>query len=101
VVTAVLSAYSSEVYPTIIRGRGGGLAAGATKAGGVLIIAMVVAKLASPSMRATALIGVVPLVLALGAVIAFGTETRERPLEEISANLVPVMAGGGQPEQGS
>jgi putative MFS transporter len=92
VVTAVIGAYSSEVYPTLIRARGSGLAAGATKAGGVLIIAMVTAKLASPSMRATALIGVVPLVLALGAVLAFGTETRKRPLEEISASLVPATA---------
>jgi MFS transporter, putative metabolite:H+ symporter len=93
VVTAVIGAYSSEVYPTLIRSRGSGLAAGATKAGGVLIIAMVVAKLASPSMRATALIGVVPLALALVAVFVFGTETRQRPLEEISADLVPATAG--------
>ncbi|HEY2576148.1 MAG TPA: MFS transporter [Streptosporangiaceae bacterium] len=102
VVTAVISAYSSEVYPTLIRARGGGLAAGATKAGGVLIIALVAASLASPSMRTTALIGLVPMVLALGAVFAFGTETRKRQLEEISADLlVPVTAGGPVPGQGS
>jgi putative MFS transporter len=94
VVTAVIGAYSSEVYPTIIRGRGSGLAAGATKAGGVLIIAMVTGSIASPSMRATALTGVVPLVLAIGAVLAFGTETRKRPLEEISAHLIPATVSG-------
>src|SRR5579859_657492 len=101
VVTAVIGAYSSEVYPTLVRARGSGLAAGATKAGGVLIIAMVTASLASPSMRATALIGVVPLVLALVAVVVFGTETRKRQLEEISANLVPVTAGSPMAEQSS
>jgi MFS transporter, putative metabolite:H+ symporter len=92
-VVALLGAYSSEVYPTLLRGRGGGLAAGASKAGGVLVIAMVTAALASPSMRATALVGVIPLLLALGAVVAFGTETRKRPLEEITADLVPAAAG--------
>lgn len=90
-VVAVLGAYSSEVYPTLIRARGGGLAAGASKAGGVLVIAMVTASIASPSMRATALAGVVPLLLALAAVIFYATETRKRKLEEISADLV---AGG-------
>src|SRR5262249_33561615 len=41
-VTAVLSVYSAEIYPTRIRSRGTGLAAGASKAGGVMIIALVV-----------------------------------------------------------
>lgn len=88
-VVAVLGAYSSEVYPTLIRARGGGLAAGAGKAGGVLVIAMVTAAIASPSLRTTALAGAIPLVLALGTVVFFATETRKRNLEEISADLVP------------
>jgi putative MFS transporter len=98
-VVAILGAYSSEVYPTLLRGRGGGLAAGASKAGGVLVIAMVTAAVASPSMRATALAGIVPLVLAVAAVAFFATETRKRNLEEISARLVapglePLLAQG-------
>lgn len=99
-VVAILGAYSSEIYPTLLRGRGGGLAAGASKAGGVLVIAMVTAAIASPSMRATALIGVIPMVLALAAVVVFGAETRKRPLEEISASLAPVTVGAPLAGQG-
>ena len=40
-VTAVMSAYSSEIFPTRVRSRGTGLIAGASKAGGVLVIALV------------------------------------------------------------
>ena len=40
-VVAALSAYSAEIFPTALRSRGAGLAAGFSKAGGVLIIALV------------------------------------------------------------
>jgi putative MFS transporter len=81
---AVLAAYSSEIYPTRIRSRGTGLAAGAGKAGGVLIIAFIVAAVAPPSIATTALLGALPLVLALVALAVFGVETRGRQLEEIT-----------------
>lgn len=87
---AVVIAYSSEVYPTKIRSRGTGLAAGATKAGGVLIIALVVAAIAAPSIAVTALIGAVPLGLATLALAFFGIETRKRRLEEITAEEMAV-----------
>lgn len=88
---AVLGAYGSELYPTIVRARGGGLAAGASKAGGVVIIALTAAAIATPSIRTTALLATVPLVLAAGATIMFGIETSRRRLDEISADsLVPV-----------
>ena len=83
--TAVAVAYASEVYPTRIRSRGTGLAAGATKFGGVLILAIVVAKVAIPSISRTALFGAIPLVLAIVAVMAFGVETRQKRLERITA----------------
>jgi MFS transporter, putative metabolite:H+ symporter len=56
-VTAVLSVYSSEIYPTRIRSHGSGLAAGATKtrwrrARGP--------RLATPSLANTTLIGAIP-----------------------------------------
>jgi putative MFS transporter len=84
-VVAVLSAYSAEIFPPRLRSRGSGLAAGFSKAGGVLIIALVVAAVAPPSITGTALIGALPLALAALAVGLFGPETHKRQLEEITA----------------
>ncbi len=84
-IVAVLFAYSSEVFPTRIRSRGTGLAAAASKAGGVVIIALVAAEITPPSIAWTALIGAVPMALAVVAVALFGVETRRRRLEEITA----------------
>jgi len=84
-VVAVLAAYSSEVYPTRIRSRGTGMAAGASKAGGVLVIALVVGAVAPPTIAATALIGAIPMTLAALAALGFGVETRRRRLEQITA----------------
>ena len=85
ILNAVLAAYTAEVYPTVVRARGSGLSAGATKAGGVLILALVVAAVAVPSVRVTAALGVIPMALAVIAIIAFGPETRHRRLELITA----------------
>ncbi len=82
---AVLASYSSEVYPTRIRSRGTGLAAAASKAGGVLIIALVAAAVAAPSISVTALLGGIPMAMTAIAVAFFGVETRKRRLEEITA----------------
>ncbi|MGH2724509.1 MAG: hypothetical protein ACRDI0_09660 [Actinomycetota bacterium] len=84
-VVAVLSSYSSEIYPTRIRSRGAGLAAGVSKFGGVIIIALVVAAVAPPSISVTALLGGVPMLLAAMALVLWGLETRKRRLEEITA----------------
>lgn len=92
-VGAVLGAYGTEVYPTLVRTRGAGLAAGASKAGGVLIIALVVAAVAAPSIAVTALLGAVPMAVAAVAVLAFGVETRRRRLEEITHQLAASEAG--------
>lgn len=81
---AVLSAYASEIYPTRVRSRGSGFAAGMTKAGGVLIIAVVVAAATIPSIALTALIGAIPLLLGLVIFWRTGLETRQRRLEEIT-----------------
>ncbi len=84
-VTAVLSVYSSEIYPTRIRSRGTGLAAGASKAGGVMIIALVTYGVAAPSLAGTTLVGGIPMALAAIAILLFGVETRNRQLEQITA----------------
>jgi MFS transporter, putative metabolite:H+ symporter len=84
-VIAVLSAYSTEIFPTRLRSRGSGVAAGFSKAGGVVIIALVALAVAPPSIADTALIGAVPMALAAVAVALFGPETRKRQLEEITA----------------
>jgi len=84
-VVAVLSAYSTEIFPTRLRSRGTGLAAGISKAGGLVIIALVVIAVAPPSIADTALIGALPLALAALAITFFGPETRNRQLEEITA----------------
>jgi len=92
--TAVTAAYASEIYPTRIRARGTGLAAAGTKLGGVLILAAVAAALATPSITATALLGAVPLVIAIALIVVFGVETRNKALEQITAEE---LAGVGEP----
>lgn len=111
-VVAVLSAYSAEIFPTRLRSRGSGLAAGFSKAGGVLIIALVAVEVAPPSITGTALIGALPLTVAALAVALFGPETRRRQLEEITAEQfggrrmtarapsLAVPAGRGEADRG-
>ncbi|CAM3951014.1 hypothetical protein GCM10009799_09240 [Nocardiopsis rhodophaea] len=65
VLTAVLTAYTSELYPTRLRSRGCGLCAGAGKIGGVAVSAVLVAGLAIPSVQSTSLLGLFPLLAAL------------------------------------
>jgi putative MFS transporter len=86
-VVAMVAAYASEVYPTRIRARGTGLAAGMTKAGGVLILAVVVSEPNVPGIRTTALIGAIPLVIAAACFLISGPETRRRGLEDITRDL--------------
>ncbi len=82
---AMLTPYSSEVYPTRIRARGTGLAGMTGRAGGFLGVGIVLAGLAPPTIRGAALIGAIPIALAIVAVIRYGIETRRRRLEEITA----------------
>jgi putative MFS transporter len=86
VIASVLAAYSSEIYPTRIRSRGSGLSAGVGKLGGVLVTILLVAGIAAPSIGLTALLGVVPLVLAVIAVAVFGVETR-KSAPKVSASV--------------
>lgn len=92
-VVAVVAGYAAEVYPTLVRSRGTGLASGMTKAGGVLILALTVAATSIPSIGATAVIGAVPLLLAAVMFLWIGPETRGRRLEDISGDLMEAPAG--------
>jgi MFS transporter, putative metabolite:H+ symporter len=90
-VVAVLSAYSAEIFPTRLRSRGSGLAAGISKAAGVVVIALVAVSVAAPSIADTALMGALPMALAAIAVALFGPETRNRQLEAITAEQLGVL----------
>lgn len=82
---AVLAPYSAEVYPTAIRGVGSGVAAGATKLGGVFALGLSVAAIAPPAISGSAVLAGVPAVIAAFMLLLFGIETRGRTLEEISS----------------
>jgi MFS transporter, putative metabolite:H+ symporter len=86
---AVLAAYAAEVFPTGIRARASGLAAGTSKAGGVLVSVIIVAAVTLPSIGSTALIGAIAMGIAALTFAAVGVETRGRTLEEISTERVP------------
>lgn len=85
ILNAVLGAYTAEVYPTVVRARGSGVSAGATKAGGVAILVLVLVAFAAPSIAMTAALGAIPMAAAVIALAAFGPETRHKPLELITA----------------
>ncbi|HEX3960737.1 MAG TPA: MFS transporter [Trebonia sp.] len=92
---AVLTAYCAEVYPTRVRSSATGLAAGASKAGGVVIIALVAGAVAMPSLTTTALLGGIPLIAAILGIAVFGVETRGHELEDIiAAAPSPALADG-------
>lgn len=94
-VAAIAIVYASEIYPTRIRSRGTGLAAGATKAGGVLIIALVVAATTTPSIPLTALIGAIPLIVGTVAFVFAGNETRSQRLEDINRAQISLVGDRG------
>ncbi len=87
-VVAVLSVYSAEIYPTRVRSRGSGFAAGASKAGGVAIIGLVAFGITTPSISMVALIGAIPMTLAVILIAMFGVETRQRRLEDITSETL-------------
>jgi MFS transporter, putative metabolite:H+ symporter len=81
---AVLTPYSSEVYPTLVRARGTGLAGMCARGGGLIGVGGVAAGIAPPGLTGAAVVGAVPAVLAALAVARYGVETRRRRLEEIA-----------------
>ncbi|HEX9712787.1 MAG TPA: MFS transporter [Actinomycetota bacterium] len=85
-VISMLSPYTAEVYPTELRGTGSGLAAGASKMGGIigpqaagLILGI------STGFAGVATMMAVPSIVAAVALVVKGVETKGRGLEEIEA----------------
>jgi putative MFS transporter len=85
-VIAMLSPYAAEVFPTDLRGTGSGIAAAASKSGGMIgPPAMGLLLAGSAGFAIPALATAVPIALA-ALVLAFtGIETRGRGLEYLSA----------------
>ena len=80
--TSLLSPYCTEVFPTRLRSTGSGLAAGASKAGGVVGQAAALLQFA-PSLALSAVLTAAPVLLAAVLIAGVGIETRGRRLEEI------------------
>lgn len=96
-VVGVLSAYAAEIYPTWVRSRGTGHAAAMTKAGGVAIIALVVAAASVPSIATTAIVGAIPLVIGAAVFAWVAPETFRRPLDEIVGAVASGNPAGDTP----
>jgi putative MFS transporter len=76
---AMLSPYSTEQYPTALRATGSGVAAAASKVGGLagpLLLGV------APVLGTMALIVAVPLVAATAVLFVTGLETAGQPLLE-------------------
>ncbi|ESQ82171.1 MFS transporter [Asticcacaulis sp. AC466] len=81
-ILAILLPYASESYPLKIRGRATGWIAACTKGGGVLAQTLSITALVPPLGIAAGMI-IVPIVLALGLFIRYGTETRGLDLRDL------------------
>ncbi|WP_290995441.1 MFS transporter [Hyphomicrobium sp.] len=82
--SAVVSVYASEIYPTHMRARGGGLAAASTKLGGLVVVALVSSGLATPSTQSIALVGAASMTFASILALIILIETRSRRLEQLA-----------------
>ncbi len=81
---SAVAPYATEIYPTVIRGAGSGVVAGATKLGGVIALGIAVMSWAPPGLAGAAVLAAVPAAAAALLLIPFGLETRGRRLEEIN-----------------
>ena len=93
-ILAMILPYASESYPVRIRGRATGWVAACTKAGGVLAQAVSIAALVPP-LGISAVIISVPVLIALGLFIRFGTETRGLDLRQLERPQLAGQVGSG------
>lgn len=78
-IVAMVSAYAAEIYPTLDRSTGSGIAAAAGKAGGLIGLGLAVL---TPSVVALALVGATAMALSPALLWWGGQETAGRPLTE-------------------
>jgi putative MFS transporter len=83
-VVSMLSPYAAEVYPTELRGAGSGLAAAASKLGGLVGPPLIGSMLTGAGVFLPALVTAVPIAVAGLALAFIGVETRSRSLEHLS-----------------
>ena len=85
-VSAMLSPYTAEVFPTRFRGTGSGVSAGATKLGGLVGGLATVTGLITTATGFTGPVVLVSIPLAIAAILVAiaGLETRGRRLEELA-----------------
>lgn len=81
---AMLTPYTTEIYPSHIRATGSGWVAGCGKFAGVVALGAAVAGL-TPGITAAAVIVTVPTLVAASMIARVGIETRQRNLEDIQA----------------
>lgn len=91
-ILAMLTPYSSEVFPTRIRARGTGFAGACARAGGFLGVGAVILHIAPASLSGAATLGAIPTALAAIALWRFGVETRRRTLEQIAPDQLGTKA---------
>jgi putative MFS transporter len=87
-IIAVILPYASESYPIKIRGRATGWIAACTKIGGVLAQTLSITALVPP-VGTSAILIMVPILIALALFIRYGTETRGLDLRQLEQ---PVLA---------
>lgn len=86
-VISMLSPYTAEVYPTMLRGTASGLAAGSSKLGGMIGPPLLAALITiAPGFTLPALVVAVPIAVSALVLKLKGIETKDRRLEEIGAS---------------
>ena len=86
-IIAMILPYAAESFPMRVRGRATGWVAACSKVGGVVAQSLAILALAPP-LGVSAMLIMVPTVLALLLLILFGKETRGRDLRDLDAALM-------------
>lgn len=94
-VIAVLPPFTSESYPAAIRGRGTGLVAASSKAGGIAAQVVSMGALV-PGLATAAVVLALPVGVAAVLIGRFSPETRGRRLDKLDS-WAPSLFGGGPP----